>query len=61
MVADKRYITHRKKGLLKLNNLVSKRDALNKRINKIRKELGAWDNAVIIGANIKATQLVREL
>lgn len=47
MVTDKRYITHRKKGLLKLNDMVSKRDNMNKRINKIRKEQAAWDTALI--------------
>jgi len=47
MIEDKRYINHRKKGLKEERKLIYERDVINRSLRKIRKELAAWDNALL--------------
>lgn len=46
---EKKYIALRKKNLKELRKLVLQRLELSSRINKIKKECNAWDNALIEG------------
>ena len=44
---EKKYLVMRRKGLKEMKNLVYDRSILNDNIRKLRKEMEAWDRALI--------------
>jgi hypothetical protein len=44
---ESKYLTSRKKGVRELQKLIYDRDKINKQIREVRRDLNAWDRALI--------------
>lgn len=42
-----KYVAHRQKFLLREKNLLKKKEELNAKLGRVRKELKAWDNYIM--------------